>query len=454
MNLDLFLMQKVVQSLFQNDANASLMPLQTSPKKIKKESYDAYNQHKENGNEGEKKENNKDKRKLIEVYSMLYEKMNAANVYVNTQKNSGCFEHQETIVDIASQIPRPKSFSTNYITSEISQYITNEAKKILTFECQIKSRLIRLHFVIFKNNPNVSDLVSYYKVLAHRVYMWLSMISDKSKCGETLNIYIYLTPFEKKIPTAKGDSIGPEHANTGYTFRCEKQNEIVIYRQEEWFKVLIHETMHAFGADFDTRSDANDDEYLKTLFSLPDDVNIKLSETYSEIWARIMNVVFQTYFKSPPSLESRTISKFKKNIDFYLHLECVFSLYQCIKILDYMGINYALLTDDSESSKQIVTSFYRENTNVFAYYVLTSILLNSYRDFLPWCATHNGAGLHIFKVKTTQTAFVNFIKSCYKKSDLLMQIVETEKKVVRDYKKASTNRVLLKTMRMTIIGFD
>jgi hypothetical protein len=35
-----------------------------------------------------------------------------------------------------------------------------------------------------------------------------------------------------------------------------------------------------------------------------------------------------------------------------------------------------------------------------------------------------------------------------------MQIVETEKKVVRDYKKASTNRVLLKTMRMTIIGFD
>ena len=284
--------------------------------------------------------------------------------------------------------------------------------------------------------------------------MWLSMISDKSKCIETLNIYIYLTPFEKKIPAAKGDSIGPEHANTGYTFRCDKQNEIVIYRQEEWFKVLMHETMHAFGADFDSHSHANDDQYLKALFSLPDDVNIKLSETYSEIWARIMNVVFQTYFKSPPSLESRTLSKFKKNIEFYLHLECVFSLYQCIKILDYMGINYAVLTDGSESSKQIVTSFYRENTNVFAYYVLTSILLNNYRDFLTWCATHNGGGLNIFKVKVTQSEFVNFIKLCYKKSDLLAQIVETEKKVVRDYKKAATNRVLLKTMRMTIIGFD
>lgn len=72
MNLDLFLVQKVVQSLFTNDANTTLMPLQTSPKNENKE--------------GEEKENNKDRRKLIEVYSMLYDKMNAAKLYVNTQK--------------------------------------------------------------------------------------------------------------------------------------------------------------------------------------------------------------------------------------------------------------------------------------------------------------------------------------------------------------------------------
>ena len=461
MNLDLFLVQKVIHSLFKNDVNAPLTPLELEEKPMQRVKMEKMEKM-ENIEPPPPKTSERDKqekqnsRKLLEVYSTFYDKMNAANAYVNMQKNSGCFECQETAVDIDSQIPRPKSFSTTYMTPEISQYIKTESKRILTFECKIKARLIRLHFTLFNNNnPNVSDLISHYKVLAHRVYMWLSMISDKSKCVETLNIYIYLTPFEKKIPTGKGQSIGPENANTGYTFRCEKQNEIVIYRQEEWFKVLMHETMHAFGADFDdSEGKEQADEYLKTLFSLPDDVNIKLSETYSEIWARVMNVVFQTYFKSPPSLESRNLLKFKKNIDFYLHLECVFSLYQCIKILDYMGINYAVLTDDSESSKQIVASFYRENTNVFAYYVLTSILLNNYRDFLPWCANHNGAGLNIFKVKTSKSEFVNFIKSCYKKSDLLKEIVETERKVVRDYKKASTNRVLLKTMRMTIVGFD
>ena len=465
MNLDLFLVQKVIHSLFKNDVNATLTPsldASLKPKTIMKENrkervdeMDEMDEIDEIENEIQKKQKKQNSRKLLEVYSTLYDKMNAANVYVNTQKNSGCFKCQETAVDIDSQIPRPKLFLSTYITPEISQYITNDSKKILIFECKIKARLIRLNFIIFENNPNINDLISHYKVLAHRVYMWLSMISDKSKCVETLNIYVYLTPFEKIIPAAKGQSIGPENTNTGYTFRCEKQNEIIIYRQEEWFKVLIHETMHAFGADFDDSEEIEKmDEYLKTLFSLPDNVNIKLSETYSETWARIMNVIFQTYFKSPPSLESRTLYKFKKNIDFYLHLECIFSLYQCIKILDYMGINYQILTDDSESSKQMVTSFYRENTNVFAYYVLTSILLNNYRDFLPWCANHNGAGLNIFKVKTTKFEFVNFIKSCYKKTDLLKQIVDTEKKVVGDYKKASTNRVLLKTMRMTIVGFD
>jgi hypothetical protein len=448
MNLDLFLVQKVIQSLFKNDASAAtatLTPLEEEQRppveKIKPPKT----------SECEKQEK-QEKRKIIEVYSMLYDKMNDANAYVNMQKNSGCFECQEIDVDIDSQIPRPKSFSTTYITSEISQYITNESKKILTFECKIKERLIRLHFILFNNNN--SNLISHYKVLAHRVYMWLSMISDKSKCVDVLNIYVYLTPFEKKIPASKGQSIGPENANTGYTFRCEKQNEIVIYRQEEWFKVLMHETMHAFGTDFDDNSGTGAEDDLKTIFSLPDDVKIKFSETYSEIWARIMNVVFQTYFKSPPSLESRTLSKFKKNIDFYLHLESIFSLYQCIKILDYMGINYTILTSDSDNSKQIVTSFYRENTNVFAYYVLTSILLNNHSDFLLWCTNHNGRGLNIFKVKTTQPEFVKLIKSCYKKSDLLKEIVETEQKVVRDYKKASTNRTLLKTMRMTIVGFD
>jgi hypothetical protein len=283
------------------------------------------------------------------------------------------------------------------------------------------------------------------------------MISKKSTCVETLTIYVYLTPFKKQLPANKSESIGTVHANTGYTYRCEKENEIVIYREEEWFKVVLHETMHAFGNDFST--DEGSSSAIKQLFSLPPGISIRMSETYSETWARIMNVVFQTYFKNPPSLESRSALQFKKNVEFYLHLESIFSLYQCIKILDFMGVNYQLLIDDSDHSKKMIRSFYRENTNVFAYYVLTSVLLNNHDAFLSWCVKHNGPGLNMFRVKTTQSEFIELIESCYKKNELLQKIVETEKKVARDYQKAisshsSRDKELVTTLRMTIVGFD
>lgn len=391
----------------------------------------------------------------------LYDKMNIANVELTAQKNAGCFKFQESTIEIQSQVPHTETFSEKYLSREMTEFIKHNSKKILTFECKINRREVRLFFILFKHHCSEESVI-YYKTYAHRVFMWLHMISLKSKCIESLDIYVYLTPFKKELPQNKSEVIGPIHANTGYTYRCEKKNEIVIYRNEEWFKVFIHETIHAFGNDFDIELLHDDDhkksaKYLKKIFSLPPGIEIRMSETYSEIWARIMNVAFQTYFKNPPSLESRTAKEFKKNFEFYLKLESVFSLYQCIKILDFMGVNYQVLISDSEHSKKMMRSFYRENTNVFAYYVLTSIMLHSYDEFLLWCTKMNGSGLDIFKVKTTQDEFIQLIASCYKKNDLLQKIVETEIKVVTDYEKADSLKSesqLVTTLRMTIVGFD
>ena len=470
MNLDSKIIQKTIQSLL-TDVTPKVLTLLDDGVPEERSSHNKMN------NRGDHPD----------PATMLYEKLNAASVELNTQKNAGCFKFQDSAIDVQSQVPHPETFSDKYLSREMRECIKNNSKKVLTFNCKINQRDILLHFVLFKNH-RCQESVSYYKTYAHRVFMWLHMVSLKSKCVESLDIYIYLTPFKKELPENKSEVIGPVNANTGYTYRCEKKNEIVIYREEEWFKVLIHETMHTFGNDFDTEDGVDDTTatmaYMKKLFSLPQGVNIQLSETYSEIWARIMNVAFQTYFKNPPSLESRTAKQFKKNFEFYLHLESIFSLYQCIKILDFMGVNYQHLVSDSEHSKNMMRSFYRENTHVFAYYVLTSILLNNRDDFLSWCLKNNGSGLNMFKVKAKRHEFASLIASCYKKIDLLHKIVDTEMKVARDYQKAifqdindkdindkdindkdkkdkdkkdkgqDKDKELVTTLRMTIVGFD
>ena len=462
MNLDSKNIQKTMQSFLTNVAPKLLT---TTP--------DVSNvasliEKDESSKHGKKDESSKRRKKIHSdshidsVAKDLYDKMNDANVELTAQKNDGCFKFQESAIDIQSQIPHSNAFSDKYLSREMREYIKHDSKKIVTFECKINQREIRLFFILFKKHCSEESIV-YYKTYAHRVFMWLHMTSLHSTCIESLDIYVYLTPFKKELPQNKSEVIGPIHANTGYTYRCEKKNEIVIYREEEWFKVFIHETMHAFGNDFDIDTLDNDNnsmKHLKKIFSLPQDIEIRMSETYSEIWARIMNVAFQTYFKNPPSLESRSVKEFKKNFEFYLNLESVFSLYQCIKILDFMGVNYQVLIGDSDHSKKMMRSFYRENTNVFAYYVLTSILLhNNGNDFFSWCVKINGTGLNMFKMKATQHEFIRLIASCYKQNDLLQKIVETETKLARDFENATVSKSksddqLITTLRMTIIGFD
>ena len=464
MNLDSKNVQKTMQSFLTN-ITPKLLRTTTSPDISNVVSLMEKNEKKDEKKDEKIKMHSRSHSQLHmdSVVNDLYDKMNIANVELTAQKNAGCFKFQESTIEIQSQIPHIDTFSEKYLSREMREFIKYNSKKIITFECKINQREVRLFFILFKHDC-YEESVIYYKTYAHRVFMWLHMISLKSKCIESLDIYVYLTPFKKELPQNKHEVIGPIHANTGYTYRCEKKNEIVVYRKEEWFKVFIHETIHAFGNDFDIEilDDHDDDDkkrskHLKKIFSLPPGIEIRMSETYSEIWARIMNVAFQTYFKNPPSLESRTAKEFKKNFEFYLKLESVFSLYQCIKILDFMGVNYQVLISDSEHSKNMMRSFYRENTNVFAYYVLTCILLHSNNDFLSWCIKMNGSGLDIFKVKTTQDEFIQLIASCYKKNDLLQKVVETEMKVVADYEKADSSNSdnhLVTTLRMTIIGFD
>jgi hypothetical protein len=474
MNLDSKLVQKTMQSLLTDVSPRVLTPDISNVASITGDGHRIRSSQRRRQKTSKKKNKTNKLKLMLPPHSVssghdpiiaLYEKMNAANAELNHQNNAGCFKFQESAIDIQSQVPRPERFSDIFLSREMRESIKNDSKKTITFECKINQRDVRLFFVLFQHHTPCKEVTSYYKTYARRVFMWLHMISLKSSCVESLDIYIYLTPFKKRLPENKSEVIGPVNANTGYTYRCEKKNEIVIYRQEEWFKVLLHETIHAFGNDFDKEEEGyNSTMDLRKIFSLPQEIDIRMSETYSEIWARIMNVAFQTYFKNPPSLESRTAKQFKKNFEMYLNLESVFSLYQCIKILDFMGVNYQVLIDESEHSRKMMRAFYRENTHVFAYYVLTSILLHSHGDFLSWCVKKNGHGLDMFKVKATQHDFAELIASCYKKHDLLQKIVETETKVARDYQKAistsSTNDnedsdgQLVTTLRMTIVGFD
>jgi hypothetical protein len=283
----------------------------------------------------------------------------------------------------------------------------------------------------------------------------------------------------------------PLHVNGGVSDVCQTNGQIVVYRKEEWFKVFMHETMHNYGMDFSTLDISSANRKLKTIFSIQ--THIKIFESYCEIWARIMNVFFECYFdihrhslalfkplttrkkitnnlhrqhafslKKQPRIVSAIATrdnKDKKNIflnmfyNFMQH-ESVFSLFQCVKILNFMGLDYNIISTCNAANNSIVKKFYKEETNVFAYYIIVAILISNFNNFILWCIDNNTNLINFKQEQSSIDSFIRFISENYKNNDLLKSIVGLEHKLANHVSShhVSNDKILLNTMRMTVIG--
>tara|TARA_B100001287_G_C22677910_1_gene528695 strand:+ start:1024 stop:2166 length:1143 start_codon:yes stop_codon:yes gene_type:complete len=313
-----------------------------------------------------------------------------------------------------------------------SHYVSKKAKEKLdkikycyksTF--MLNKLSVEINLIGAKSNETESIILNVYRLLSF-LYEY-----NETKMN-TLKIILFLNNNDKKINN-KYEILSPKHVNTAVTYACATDGEVFLYRREEWFKVLCHELMHSLCLDFSGLNINNMKENMKKLFNLKSDYEI--SETYSEFWATIINSVFISYDIS------NSYSKYKENLNMIIDIEKTFSLYQTIKILKYMKIDkYSLLTDK-------LSHLYEEKTNVFAYYILKSILLYKYDSFIEQCKKENTPGNPIFFYKSpgNLNSFFNYILKHYQDEELL----EDFEKMELLYDKVN-NEKLKKTMRMTI----
>ena len=298
---------------------------------------------------------------------------------------------------------RAGSMESTYFPEEIQHHILNEQSTAITYRFTVlDSRAIVLHFIVFNTpSPDLKKMLARAKRVCALMHLG-SIHASRSTCSSELCIYIYLTEFEKRFPVRKGATLDAEHVNTGMSYHCARDNDVVVYRKEEWFKVLIHELFHAFGlsfieSDMPPGVDAAMQTILKKTYAIA--TPVRVYETYCEIWARVLNVCFACF---SPSDESK--SKFVGGGNPILNLklnafsECVmdglkrdaqFALHQFAQIMRYMDIPHAVMCNPTKENRAIVAEKYRENTNVFAYYVMTCALLNSPDTFLVWCYKNN-----------------------------------------------------------------
>jgi hypothetical protein len=225
------------------------------------------------------------------------------------------------------------------------------------------------------SQSNVKKYEMFFGEALRRIVVWLTVAFNyaPAECSRRLNIYIYFTDLKKTLPTEAASAIKQEHANTAFTYSCKSSNEINVFRYEEWFKVLIHESFHSLGMDFSQFNRIATNECILKLFNVNSDV--RLYETYCEVWAELLNAMFITYFYDK-----------RENLNRFIYLETIFSGFQCCKVLKSFGLNYEKMYNKTKETKDK----YTEETHVLSYYVLKPVCLFYVNDFLEWCREHNG----------------------------------------------------------------
>ena len=390
------------------------------------------------------------------IFSQLFKEIISAVAFINEQKQ--LFKHnkqsfyklQITNIENIKQIPKPKTFSVNGFPETARKVIDEHSLSSLHYSFDIYDRHIDIYFVL-EEPLNEVDIDKYNNSVDYILY-WLYIVNKHASksCSNKLTFYIYHTYLTKVLPETNVSILDEDNVNTGFTRTCQPNAEIVVYRLEEWFKVLIHESMHNFGLDFSDMNNSACHSKILALFPIKSDIN--LFEAYTEFWARIMNVLFCSYANASKKTD---INEMLTNTEFFINFERIFAFYQMTKVLNFMDIEYRHLIEKTAYSDALRKTFYKENTNVLSYYILTTILLNNYQDFLLWCKTHNSSILQFNKTVETQTRFCDFIASKYKATEFLYSIdcsdklLDKVKKILNKNVNKNKNKNKNKTLKNT-----
>ena len=254
-----------------------------------------------------------------------------------------------------------------------------EKSYLLKYEIPYEKTFININFILYEKDALSKQLVEKYDNKVYDILKIIHLIiilsnnnlinkKDFEICSrDGLNIFIFLTPFLREINIESNDILGARNANGGFCYRCNNEGNIIVFRSQEYFKVLIHELIHNFGIDshiFDFKKEiykTNSDEnklYKNFInnFNLSREINdgtfdIGIQECIVEFWAKFLNnslFSFNYILKNLTHTDNinniplniKNAGQFNKIYKIYIsiftsvfELEILHNTLQCVKIL-------------------------------------------------------------------------------------------------------------------------
>jgi hypothetical protein len=338
-------------------------------------------------------------------------------------------------IDSSNKTGRHYSFQLN--GRNINLYIILPSRKEAK---QTRERVNRPRRETRKNRHPPATFHNYYCKVFSILHFFIGQPPPANhQCSTELSIYLYLTDLKKKLPTTTGigeSDIIESNVNTGFTFGCSLKNEIYIFRKEEWEKVFIHESIHAFGMDFASYNRLNDtaNRQMLEFFRITGwQHDLRLYEAYTETWASILNILFRV--------------KTAKQIPSAIRRQQDWSINQYMKIMEHYNL------DNPTAVQNEGRLILKEKVTLYSYYILKCRLLLSIDGFFDYCSHSKSPEpiapinlINFIKTEDDMNRFINFIQKVYGER----RIEETIRTRAKEIKERFSSKKFKDSLRMTV----
>ena len=231
-----------------------------------------------------------------------------------------------------------------------------------------------------KGNKTLNRRVRKYAQLC---FAWIRMILEchPGKTPRSIKCNFLLFSDQRTFPSNPLALVDKQHCNGGVTYIGREDVEICVFREEELFKVFVHETFHAFGLHGPIVSTVRANE----MAGLSTPCEMEYAEVYSEVWARVINSLFVSVTCAP-----------KDNIVYLLEREAKHGWKQCNCVLERISCNSELLRKQGQP------------TPALEYYCFAGSVMREWRAFLSWCVLHNSPCKSVTRSKETNLRVLGF----------------------------------------------
>ena len=312
--------------------------------------------------------------------------------------------------DTELPVPQPSTFYPEGVV----KFIQGRQRKALTREVMVSGLNVVIQIVTYDRRGNIQDRVGGCAGAILAAIYLVKQNSSPSRLNK-LTVTLLLTPLTKQH-----DGNGPltaENVNTGFCTLEKTAREITIYREEEWFKVLLHELMHALNCGPSRASEDRFRQMISRKWGVP---AVSLEEAYAEVWARVINCSFYTIINDG-------IACGVDELESLIHREVLYGSSLYPEVLKVYGLGCPL-------QKKVQRSGPGSSTNSFSYYILGTALLKGSEDLVDYC--------------TRPWLLLNFPEASYQDVELLA--VDGVAEICRSERKVVTQRSMMMTSVVAI----